>query len=718
MRQSLYILFLLFFAGFIAGCSSERTTYRVQDGVLDLRSAKMDSSFIINLDGNWEFYWKRLLFPEDFQKSPAPDLFLNVPDIWNSARIAGQELGGMGYATYRLRILLPENPPPLSLKLLDAASCYRFWVNGRYYGGSGIVSPDPQEAKPSYRTALYDLAIHGDSVELIIQVANFHHRKGGLWETVKFGSYDAIHSYREYMLIFEGFLAGSLVIMGFYHIGLYLLRRKDRSAIWFGLFCLDIALRILVTGERILHGVIPFEYWEALLKTEYLSMSIGYTLFALFLGSLYPDEFSQRIMQILIGINLTLVPVILFTPARIYSYTVDFHQLLIFIGVLFAAWELIKAILRGRDGAIVISVTSFVLILTVINDILYNQQVIFTFQMVGFGLFIFIISHSFILSMKFSRAFATIEALSENLKKYNLAYSRFVPQEFLRFLKKQSILDIRLGDQVQAEMTVLFVDIRSFTAISERMSPKENFDFLNEYLGRIGPLIRKNNGFIDKYIGDGLMALFPEKAEDALQAALDIQRAIQTFNEEQVLRGRPAIAVGAGIHTGRLMLGTVGEQERMDGTVISDAVNLASRIEGLTKTYGASIVISEESLVRLEDPTKFCYRFLGKVRVKGKTQPVSVFEIFDLDPKEMRIVKQVTRKEFEKGIMALHRGDFNEARKLFEGILRANPEDEAARLYLRKLNRLVIKAEALSMQGADQSLTTTFPQIEDIIDLN
>ncbi|EHQ07350.1 adenylate/guanylate cyclase domain-containing protein [Leptonema illini] len=694
MRRPIWMLFvapLLFL-----GCSPERTSYKVQDGVLDLRSAQVDSSFILNLDGAWEFYWKRLLTPGDFQKAPAPDIFLDEPDAWNAARIAGHELGGTGYATYRLRILLPENSPPLSLKLLDSGSSYRFWVNGQYYGGAGVVSSNPDEAMPSYRTALYDLIAPGESVELVIQVANFHHRKGGIWEPIKFGSYDAIHSYREYMLIFEGFLAGSLVIMGFYHIGLFLLRKKDRSTLWFGLFCLDIALRTMVTGERILHGVVPFEYWEALLKVEYISMNVGLPLFLLFLRSLYPSEIPLRMTQILIGIDLALVLLVLVTPARIYSHSVDFHQLVIVVGVLLCTYGLLKSVVRRRDGAVVVSLTSFIFILTVLNDILYNQQVIFTFQMVGFGLFIFIFSQSFILSLKFSRAFSTIEALSENLQRYNRAYSRFVPREFLRFLQKESILDIHLGDQVQTEMTVLFVDIRSFTTISEHMTPKENFDFLNDYLGRIGPLIRKNNGFIDKYLGDGLMALFPEGAEDALQAALEIQKAINVFNEELTQWGRPAIRVGAGIHTGRLMLGTVGEQERMDGTVISDAVNLASRIEGLTRSYGSSIVISEESLVRLEDPNKFCYRFLGKVRVKGKTEPVSVFEVFDLDPTEMRIVKQVTRTEFEKGIMALHRGEYDEARKLFEGILRANPEDEAAALYIRKLDKLVPRNEGRS----------------------
>ncbi len=689
MRYSVWTLLCTLF---LVSCFQETKTYRIEDGVLDLRSAKLDSSFMINLDGPWEFYWKRLLAPEDFRNKPEPDLFLDVPGSWNGAEIAGQKLGGTGYATYRLRILLPEHSQPLSLKLLDFASSYRFWVNGHYYGGAGEVGTDADSARPSYRTALYDLTAsddEADSIDLIIQVANFHHRKGGIWEPVKFGTYEAIHSYREYMLIFEGFLAGALMIMGLYHIGLYVLRRKDRSTLWFGLFCLDIALRTTVTGERILHGVVPHDFWEALLKVEYMSMSAGLPLFLLFIRSLYPNEVPLRPVQLLIGAGLLLMLLVLVTPGQVYTYTADVHQLVIAAGVLLCIYSLLRAVYRRRDGAAVVSLTSLVFVLTVVNDILYNQQLIFTFQMVGFGLFIFIFSQSFILSVKFSKAFSTIEAMSENLQRYNKAYSRFVPQEFLRFLEKDSILDIELGDQVQTEMTLLFVDIRSFTTLSEYMSPKENFDFLNDYLGRIGPLIRKHRGFIDKYLGDGLMALFPEKPEDALLAALEIQKAIQGFNEELMEWGKPPIRVGAGIHTGRLMLGTVGEHERMDGTVISDAVNLASRIEGLTRNYGTSIVVSEETLARLEDPNKFCYRFLGKVRVKGKTEPVSVFEIFDLDPKEMRIVKQVTRMEFEKGVMALHSGDYQEARQLFEGILRANPDDAASSLYIRKLDKLV-----------------------------
>jgi two-component system sensor histidine kinase ChiS len=172
------------------------------------------------------------------------------------------------------------------------------------------------------------------------------------------------------------------------------------------------------------------------------------------------------------------------------------------------------------------------------------------------------------------------------LSKINIAYGRFVPHEFLKFLERESIVDVQLGDQVQKEMTVLFADIRSFTSLSERMSPKENFDFLNAYLSRVSPVIRNHNGFIDKYIGDAVMALFPQTADDAVQAAIEMQKQVSLYNSYRQENGYDPIAIGIGLHSGTLMLGTVGESQRMESTVIADAVNLASRLEGLTKVYG------------------------------------------------------------------------------------------------------------------------------------
>ncbi len=275
------------------------------------------------------------------------------------------------------------------------------------------------------------------------------------------------------------------------------------------------------------------------------------------------------------------------------------------------------------------------------------------------------------------------------LAKINTAYGRFVPHEILRFLEKESIEDVRLGDQVQREMTILFSDIRSFTALSEDMTPQENFNFLNSYLSRVSPVIRQHNGFIDKYIGDALMALFPEKAEDALRAAIDIQWEVSHYNNYRRQQGRQPIGVGIGLHTGTLMLGTIGEAKRMEGTVISNAVNLASRMEGLTKLYDVPIIISERSLFSLDDPNQYHFRFLDRVKVKGKKGPISVFEIFDGDPAEIVELKLKTHPAFKKGLIHYHRRRFTEAKAHFEEVLRHNPKDQVGRLYLKRATHFI-----------------------------
>ncbi|MEW6496988.1 MAG: ATP-binding protein, partial [Cyanobacteriota bacterium] len=269
------------------------------------------------------------------------------------------------------------------------------------------------------------------------------------------------------------------------------------------------------------------------------------------------------------------------------------------------------------------------------------------------------------------------------LSKINVTYRRFVPHEFLRFLGHESIVDVRLGDQVQKEMSIMFSDIRSFTSMSEEMSPKENFDFINSYLSRVGPVIRQHNGFIDKYIGDAIMALFPESPEDALQAAIDMQKQVALYNEHRQNIDYLPIAIGIGLHTGTLMLGTIGEEQRMESTVISDAVNLASRLEDLTKVYGAAIIISGQTLLGLDDQTRYQYRFLGQIPVKGKKELVPVFDVFDADSPQIADLKSQTKTKFEEGILLYHAKKYAEAYRIFQEIIQINNCDKAAKLYVK-----------------------------------
>ncbi|MDX2287057.1 MAG: adenylate/guanylate cyclase domain-containing protein [Bacteroidia bacterium] len=278
-------------------------------------------------------------------------------------------------------------------------------------------------------------------------------------------------------------------------------------------------------------------------------------------------------------------------------------------------------------------------------------------------------------------------ALNAELTKVNTAFGRFVPHEFLRSLGKASAVEAQLGDQVERVVTVLFSDIRDYTSLSEQMTPKDNFDFLNAYLGRIGPIIQAHGGFVNQYYGDGIMALFMEQPADALRAAAGMQQAIETYNAYRVSKGRTPLRIGIGLHTGSLMMGMIGDTLRMDTGVVSDTVNTASRMEGLTKYYGAGIILSESVYAGLPEALRQDIRRLGQVLVKGRKTPLQVYECFSGDPEPERSRKRASLDAFHAALDAYLSADFAAAMQQWEAFAGA-PDGAAAHFAAQTLQYL------------------------------
>jgi class 3 adenylate cyclase len=239
-------------------------------------------------------------------------------------------------------------------------------------------------------------------------------------------------------------------------------------------------------------------------------------------------------------------------------------------------------------------------------------------------------------------------------------------------------------------MSILFSDIRDFTMLSESMTPQENFKFINAYFSRMEPAIIENKGFIDKYIGDEIMALFSGGADSAVKAGITMLQTLTEYNQHRAKQGYVPLQIGIGINTGSLMLGTVGGKSRMDSTVIGDTVNLASRMEELTKNYGVSLLISHHTFLQLQDSNQYNFRIIDRLKVKGKSAAVSVYEIFDADSWEIREGKLVTKQEFEQGLLLYNMGSFNEAVHLFKDCLRVNPKDTVAQIYLKRCQKFLM----------------------------
>ncbi|HVO38307.1 MAG TPA: adenylate/guanylate cyclase domain-containing protein [Spirochaetia bacterium] len=306
------------------------------------------------------------------------------------------------------------------------------------------------------------------------------------------------------------------------------------------------------------------------------------------------------------------------------------------------------------------------------------------------------------LSLSFNEMAQTIQEYSARQEALISAFGRFVPHELLRLLDKGSILEVKLGDQTQKEMAVLFSDIRSFTTLSESMTPFENFNFINSYLRRMGPEIRANGGFIDKYIGDAIMALFPRRPDDALAAAVAMQGKLVEYNADRAKSGYAPISIGVGVNMGKLMLGTVGEQERMDGSVIADAVNLGQRLQTLTRVYGSTILTTGTTLRALADPRRFSFRFIDRVRVRGRKEAILLFEVLDGESDEQRQKRSAYREELSRALRMYYGRKFEECLAVVKRLREVNPEDKVLGIYHRRCENLVALGAPAGWQGVEE----------------
>ena len=293
------------------------------------------------------------------------------------------------------------------------------------------------------------------------------------------------------------------------------------------------------------------------------------------------------------------------------------------------------------------------------------------------------------LAQVFSHMVATVKAREQELEKLLQGYGRFIPDEYLQFLGKQSVVDFQLGDHVNKEMAIMFSDIRSFTTMAEQMTPQENFDFINTYLQRISPEIRNHNGFIVKYIGDGVMAVFPEGVDDAIQAGIVMLEQLQEYNQSRQINGYIPLNIGIGIHVGDTMVGIIGDANRMQADALSDHVSLTARLESLTKYYGVSLLISGDVVERLSQPEKYHIRFLDRAIVKGRQEAITICEVLDVEREPVRSLKIQTVPIFEEGLEQYSQGNFANAKVCFEQIVAINPADQPSELYLERIQALL-----------------------------
>ncbi len=627
----------------LASCTpySGKTPPKVVEGVLDASGWDFEKDGPISLEGEWKVAWDAL---PDHDGSFAPPTELgsfHVPGRVVDQPHSASWNDGVGAATFAvtmrgfrredaLELLVAWGPStqlwchsPGARPLL-ATRNGQDWHEG-YESMGPYASPLPRDETVTCLLALR-----------VPQWAVVQH--AGIWTPPRLTS--TSEGARLVSLHYTKFavLDGFLLVLGLFLIVEWLLRRTEFASLFSALLALTAAGWL--AGYSKLLELVGHVSYLAGTRAEFGLMALT-PVWGIFAAQHLLGAAPARRRQVGAALGLAAAAFCFACPPALLDRALAFGQVAVLLAVVLTTDLCVRALAapaRSRDTALVVLGLLAPAFLAV-GDVLLSRFLDLGTGLAAYGLAVLAFTLAIVISRKNARVRLTAENFGEATK-------RFVPQEFLHALGHEDVTTAKLGDVASREITVLFADLRNFTTMSERMSPEETFAFLNDCLSRIGPHIRSNGGFIDKYIGDAIMALFPGHPADAVRAALAMQGELASSNARHP--GRPPLAIGVGIHKGRVMMGTIGEAQRFEATVISDAVNLTARIETLTKQIGCTILISGEVAAQLSPDELQYTRKMGSFVVKGKSAPVELVEVFASDTNERRASKLASRDSLEQ----------------------------------------------------------------------
>lgn len=404
---------------FLLGCllissfSSAQKAVQVEKGILDLRDWQVEAQPSFFLNGEWNFYWQELLSEKEI-KQKATSIYIPVPGSWSSILTNEQSYPSKGYATYHLEVILPPNfREELALKMPSLGTACRLLVNDELLFEVGKVSKSPEGATPEYYTKDIHFTPKGDSLHIIIQVSNYHHRKGGLWEGIRFGLSSDIQQVREQNIIVDCIIFGVMIMMAVYHLGLYILTSQEKSALYFSIGCLSGAIRTVFVDNYIINEVIQLP-WNWVFKIEYLTFFSPILLFPLFFQVLYPNKFSKKLLLFL---KWTIIPLSIFcilAPPFYTTYLTMPAQILFLVMILYTLKFLIT-LRKTKSETIAFTIGTLAIFLASVNDILYIEDIIDSVMLGSFGFLIFLFAQAYLITERFTNSYQQNERLTTEL---------------------------------------------------------------------------------------------------------------------------------------------------------------------------------------------------------------------------------------------------------------------------------------------------------------
>lgn len=498
----------------------------VKKGVADLRGMGADTAGTpVRLAGEWEFYYGRFIPPEVFSRPtdrPAPE-FIHVPSIWNTSVSGGAEPNGQGHATYRAVILTAEpsersTSRPFALMMPAVESAYTLFVNGIPSAANGVPGTDRQGTLPEWRPLIIDLPVGADKIELVVQISNFHHARGGFSQAPCFGSAEAVRKTRERGVALKLFTFGCLFMIAFYHVMIFCLRPREKTALYFGLFCLCMAVRSLVIEEFFLVSLFPALPWDTVVRITYLSFSLGIAAFSPFLHSLYVQDALPWGNRIFTGIGLVYSAVILVTPPMVFTGWVAGFQAVILAGGVYALGILIRAVRNGREGALLFLGAFAVYFVCILSDTFHHYLGIHTDYVAPMGFIVFISMQAVVLARRYAGAFVRIEELFQEKTKLEGAAFTLQSLSYIDPLtgvaNRRRLDDYMHGAWRRSEdsgepVSLIMIDIDFFKAYNDRFGHPAADGVLKKIAHALEACVSRPTDLVARYGGEEFAAVLP-----------------------------------------------------------------------------------------------------------------------------------------------------------------------------------------------------------------
>ena len=671
------------FALLIAGCArpaSGKAPPKVVDGAIDLTGWDLEKDGPVPLDGEWRVVWDVLPdahgdLPADSRSAP-----FRVPGLIDADQASERWRAGYGDATFsvRMRFGSGDHRATLAMGTLFPTEATCIAANGASTrAGRNTRSFDlDHESLAGYTLSLP----RSDEVTCRLAIHVGPHRVGGYaglqTAPVLGDAKDALDA-TEQRAVGSAAYTAMLATLALFFFAQWLLRRQDRDPKLVAALMGSVAFWFC--GYAHIWDSVPWLGTPSRTRMEFTAMALVTFTGIPTLSALLQSRWT-RLSRVLTVAALASALVCLLGPfAHLWQILRGAQAVGLACGVMMMATAL-QALLQPDQRWAARSIALGVLAPTIggMLDIFLAWSFGLSLGFLVTG----VVAFGAVLAFELARRNAEARNASE---RFGEATKKFVPAQFLHELGHADVTTAELGDAASRHVTVLFADIRNFTAMSERMSPEETFAFLNACLSRVGPHIRSNGGFVDKYIGDAIMALFPGHPSDATRATMAMQAEVAASNARHP--ERPPLAIGVGVHVGDVMMGTIGEAERFEATVISDTVNLTARLESLTKQLGCTVILTHDVFAALEEDLRAFTRRVGAFVVKGRAQAVTLYELFASDSPGLRDRKTRSTPLFDEMLAAHASGNTLRALDVAAELREACPEDGPAGWWFLRLTK-------------------------------